>query len=126
MLNVLADALSRQPDYELAHVTCQVDQNYTLLVQFVSDGKAAKVERLSPRQLHHYELAEDPSDPPRVAVPNNDGLKYDILLLETHGSPMSGHLSREKTYQAVAQAVDAPACTCGLHTLSSHVKHVRG
>ncbi|POM62563.1 Pol protein [Phytophthora palmivora] len=62
-LNVLADALSRRPDYELAHVSrvttdlydrirlaYQVDENYTPLVQFLSDGKHAKVDRLSPQQ----------------------------------------------------------------------------
>ncbi|POM79531.1 Putative retroelement [Phytophthora palmivora] len=113
-LNVLADALSRRPDYELAHVSqdttdlydrirlaYQGDENYTPLVQFLSDGRDAKVDRRSPRQraqLHRYELAEGPADPPRVAVPNDEDLKYDILL-ETHNAPMSDHLGREKTYQ---------------------------
>ncbi|POM65361.1 LOW QUALITY PROTEIN: Pol protein [Phytophthora palmivora] len=122
-LNVLVDALSRRPDYELAHfsrattdlydrirLAYQVDENYTPL--FLSDGKDTKVDRLSPRQwaqLHRYELAEgllhyrvDPRDPPRVVVPNDEDLKYDILL-EAHDAPMSDHLGREKTYQAVSQ-----------------------
>ncbi|POM63378.1 Reverse transcriptase, partial [Phytophthora palmivora] len=121
-LNVLVDALSRRPDYELAHVSqdttdlydrirlaYQGDENYTPLVQFLSDGRDAKVDRRSPRQraqLHRYELADglqsSPADPPRVAVPNDEDLKYDILL-ETHNAPMSDHLGREKTYQAVSQ-----------------------
>ncbi|POM61547.1 Pol protein [Phytophthora palmivora] len=71
-LNVLADALSRRPDYELAHVS----RVTTDLV--------------------------DPVDPPRIVVPNDEDLKYDIRL-EAHGAPMSGHLDREKTYQAVSQ-----------------------
>ncbi|POM57602.1 Putative retroelement [Phytophthora palmivora] len=118
--SVLADALSRQPDYELAHVSrvttdllvYQVDENYTPLVRFISDGKDAKVDRLSTRQqaqLHRYELANgllryrvDPGDPPRVVVPNDKDLKYAILL-EAHDAPISGHLGREKTYQAVSQ-----------------------
>ncbi|KAB5587418.1 reverse transcriptase [Ceratobasidium theobromae] len=88
------------------------DENYTPLVQFLSDGKDAKVDRLSPRQraqLHRYELADgllhyrvDPRDPPRVVVPNDEDLKYDILL-EAHDAPISGHLGREKTYQMVSQ-----------------------
>ncbi|POM80717.1 Pol protein [Phytophthora palmivora] len=104
-LNVLADALSRRPDYELAH-------NYTPLVQFLSDGKDAKVDRLSPRQraqLHRCELTDgllhyrvDLRDPPRVVVPNDEDLKYDILP-EAHDVPISGHLGREKTYQMVSQ-----------------------
>ncbi|POM81004.1 Pol protein [Phytophthora palmivora] len=73
-LNVLAVALSRRPDYELAYVSrvttdvydrirlaYQGDENYTSLVQFLSDDKDAKVDRLSPRQraqLHRYELAD--------------------------------------------------------------------
>ncbi|POM69240.1 Pol protein [Phytophthora palmivora] len=124
-LNVLADALSRRPDYELAHVSrvttdlydrislaYQEDENYTPLVQFLSDGKDAKVDRLSPRQraqLHRYELADgllhyrvDLGDPPRVVVPHDEDLKYDILM-EAHDGPISGHLGREKTYQAVSQ-----------------------
>ncbi|POM78877.1 Polyprotein [Phytophthora palmivora] len=84
------------------------DENDTPLVRFLSDGKDAKVDRLSPRQraqLHRYELAEgllDPRDPPRVVVPNDEDLKYDILL-EAHDAPISGHLGREKTYQMVSQ-----------------------
>ncbi|POM72737.1 LOW QUALITY PROTEIN: Pol protein, partial [Phytophthora palmivora] len=105
-LNVLADALSRRPDYELAHSdhdrrirsAYQEDENYTPLVQFLSDGKDDKVDRFSPRQwaqLHRYELAEgllhyrvDPRDPPRVVVPNDEDLKYDIFL-EAHYAWMS-------------------------------------
>ncbi|POM70852.1 LOW QUALITY PROTEIN: Pol protein, partial [Phytophthora palmivora] len=96
-LNVLADALSRRPDYELAHVSrvttdlydrirlaYQKDENYTPLAQFLSDGKNAKVDKLSPRQRaqpHRYELADgllhyrvDSGDPPRVVVPNDEDL----------------------------------------------------
>ncbi|POM65789.1 Pol protein [Phytophthora palmivora] len=120
-LNVLAEALSRRPDYELTHVSRVttdlyvrirlanlVDENYTPLVRFLSEGKDAKIDRLSPRQraqLHRYELADwllhyrvDPGDPPRVVVPNDEDLKYGILL-EAHDAPISGHLGREKIYQ---------------------------
>ncbi|POM64742.1 LOW QUALITY PROTEIN: Reverse transcriptase [Phytophthora palmivora] len=58
-LNVLADALSRRPDYHVSRVTTdlydrirlayQGDENYTPLVRFLSDGKDAKVDRLTPR-----------------------------------------------------------------------------
>ncbi|POM64528.1 Reverse transcriptase [Phytophthora palmivora] len=73
-LNVLADTLSRRPDYKLAHISrvttdlydrirlaYQENENYTPLAQFLSDGKDAKVDRLKPRQrtqLHRYELAD--------------------------------------------------------------------
>ncbi|POM76446.1 Pol protein [Phytophthora palmivora] len=124
-LNVLADALPRRPDYELAHVSrvttdlydrihlaYQGDENYTPLVQFLSDGKDAKVDRLSLRQraqLHRYELVEglfyyrvDSGNTPRVVVPNDEDRKCDVLL-KVHGVPMSGHLGREKTYHTVSQ-----------------------
>ncbi|POM77681.1 Pol protein [Phytophthora palmivora] len=110
-LHVLADALSRLPDYELAH-RYQGDENYTPLLRFLYEGKEAKVDSLSPRQgaqLHHYELASrlldyrvDPGDLPRVVVANDEDLKYDILL-EAHDAPMSGLLGGEKTYQEVSQ-----------------------
>ncbi|POM70927.1 LOW QUALITY PROTEIN: Putative retroelement [Phytophthora palmivora] len=118
-LNVLADALSRRPDYIRVttdlygriRLAYQGDENYTPLVQFLSDGKDAKVDRLSPRQraqLHCYELAEGLLHYrtleilSRVVVPNDKDLKYDILL-EAHDAPISGHLGREKTYQTVSQ-----------------------
>ncbi|POM74538.1 Reverse transcriptase [Phytophthora palmivora] len=73
------------------------------MVQFLSESKDAKGDRLSPRQraqLHCDELAD--GDPPRVVVPNDEDLKYDKLL-EAHDAPISGHLGREKTYQAISQ-----------------------
>ncbi|POM71290.1 Pol protein [Phytophthora palmivora] len=90
----------------------QVDENYTPLVRLLSEGTDAKIDRLSPRQraqLYRYELTDgllhyrvDPGDFSRVVVPNDEDLKYDILL-EAHDAPISGHLGREKTYQMVSQ-----------------------
>ncbi|POM61625.1 reverse transcriptase [Phytophthora palmivora] len=71
-----------------------MDENYTPQVRFLSDGKDANVDRLSPQQ-------RTLENPPRIVVPNDEGLKYDILL-EAHDAPVSGHLGREKTYQAVS------------------------
>ncbi|POM76099.1 Pol protein, partial [Phytophthora palmivora] len=48
-----------------------------------------------------YDIRVSPRHPPRVVVQNDEGLKYDIVL-EAHDAPMSGHLSREMTYQAVS------------------------
>ncbi|POM73793.1 Hypothetical protein PHPALM_9329 [Phytophthora palmivora] len=89
--------------YDRIRLAYQVDDNYTPLVQFLSDGKDAKVDMLSPRQraqLLRYELADrllhysvDHGDTPRVVVPNDEDMKYEILL-EAHDAPMSGHLGR--------------------------------
>ncbi|POM67395.1 Reverse transcriptase [Phytophthora palmivora] len=67
-------------------------------LNFLSDGKDVKIDRLSPRQraqIHRYELVDgllhyrvDPGDPPQVDVPNDEDLKYDILL-EAHDAPIN-------------------------------------
>ncbi|KAG3059491.1 hypothetical protein PI125_g25049 [Phytophthora idaei] len=125
-LNMLADALSRRPDYELAHITrvttdlydrirmaYRNDESLASLVRFLAAGKEAKYEGLSPRQrsrLHRYEWQDgllyyrvEPHEPPRVVVPNDEDLKFDILQ-EAHDAPSSGHLGREKTFLSVSQA----------------------
>ncbi|POM71094.1 LOW QUALITY PROTEIN: Pol protein [Phytophthora palmivora] len=101
-----SDLLKKDADWHTPDLVL-ADENYTPLVRFLSADKDAKVDRLSPRQqalVHRYELSNgvDPGDPPRVVVPNDEDLKYDILL-EAHDAPMSGHLGREKAYQMVSQ-----------------------
>ncbi|KAG3000096.1 hypothetical protein PC121_g20222 [Phytophthora cactorum] len=125
-LNVLADALSRRPDYELAHITrvttdlydrirmaYRNDESLASLVRFLTADKEAKSEWLSPRQRsrpHRYEWQDgllyyrvEPHEPPRVVVPNDKDLKFDILQ-EAHDAPSSGHLGRKKTFLSVSQA----------------------
>ncbi|KAG2914048.1 hypothetical protein PC114_g8328 [Phytophthora cactorum] len=125
-LNVLADALSRRPDYGPAHITrvttdlydrirmaYRNDESLASLVRFLTAGKKAKSEWLSPRQrsrLHQYEWQDglfyyrvEPHEPPRVVVPNDEDLKFNILQ-EAHDAPSSGHLGREKTFLSVSQA----------------------
>uniref|UniRef100_H3GCV8 Integrase catalytic domain-containing protein n=1 Tax=Phytophthora ramorum TaxID=164328 RepID=H3GCV8_PHYRM len=124
-LNVLADALSRRPDYELAHISrvttdlydrirlaYRDDENLSPIVRFLTAGKEAKHAWLTPRhraRLHRYAWVDgllhyrvDPADPPRTVVPNDEDLKYDILQ-EAHDVPSSGHLGREKTFLSVSQ-----------------------
>ncbi|GMF31944.1 unnamed protein product [Phytophthora fragariaefolia] len=124
-LNVLADALSRRPDYELAHISrvttdlydrirlaYRDDESCASLARFFAAGDDAEVKWLSPRQrarLHRFEWADgllyyrvEPGDPPRVVVPNDEYLKFDILQ-EAPDAPSSGHLGREKTFLSVSQ-----------------------
>uniref|UniRef100_H3H6U5 Integrase catalytic domain-containing protein n=1 Tax=Phytophthora ramorum TaxID=164328 RepID=H3H6U5_PHYRM len=126
-LNVLADALSRRPDYELTHISrvttdlydrirlaYRDDENLSPIVRFLTAGKEAKPAWLTPRhraRLHRYAWVDgllhyrvDPADPPRIVVPNNEDLKYDILQ-EAHDVPSSGHLGREKTFLSVSQVL---------------------
>uniref|UniRef100_H3H3W5 Integrase catalytic domain-containing protein n=2 Tax=Phytophthora ramorum TaxID=164328 RepID=H3H3W5_PHYRM len=121
--NVLADALSRRPDYELAHVAYLESPLYELLREaYAEDGDLAdlvtslkvleKAVKLTARQrsrLHHYSLADgllyyqvDESDEPRIVVPNDENVRHRVLY-EAHDTPLSGHLGREKTYTSVAR-----------------------
>ncbi|KAG2780597.1 hypothetical protein PC129_g23245 [Phytophthora cactorum] len=89
------------------------DESLASLVRFLTAGKEAKSEWLSPRQrsrLHRYEWQDgllyyrvEPHEPLRVVVPNDEDLKFDILQ-EAHDAPSSGHLGREKTFLSVSQA----------------------
>ncbi|GMF15997.1 unnamed protein product [Phytophthora fragariaefolia] len=124
-LNVLADALSRRHDFELAHISrvttdlydrtrlaYRDDEIFASLTRLYAAGEDAQVKWLSPRQkarLHCFEWANGllhyrvgPGDPPRVVVTNDEGLKFDILQ-EAHDAPSGGHLGREKTFLSVSQ-----------------------
>ena len=121
--NVLADALSRRPDYELAHVTSVTTSLFdairhaykhdahtaSVLAHFGANTSAEK-STLTSRMLsriHRYSYSDgliyyqvDPADEPRIVVPHDEDLKFQILF-EAHDVPISGHLGREKTYNQV-------------------------
>ncbi|KAE9003120.1 hypothetical protein PR002_g17429 [Phytophthora rubi] len=124
--NALADALSRRPDYELAHVT-SVTSSITDMIReaYARDDVCVALLRalgseefhdsditLSARlraRLHRYSLeglmlyySTGSDDTPRVVVPHDEDLKYRILY-EAHDVPASGHLGREKTYSSVSR-----------------------
>ncbi|POM60422.1 LOW QUALITY PROTEIN: Pol protein [Phytophthora palmivora] len=134
-LNVLADALSRRPNWDLAHVSrvtthlydrirlaYQVDDNYTPLVRFLSNGKDAKVDSLAASTAGAAPPLVDPGGPPRVVDPNDEVLKCDILL-EAHDAPLSGPLGRDKTYKTVSQTLWWSRM---YKKVAHYVKHVRG
>ncbi|GMF56288.1 unnamed protein product [Phytophthora fragariaefolia] len=116
--NVLADALSRRPDYELAHLAYLESPLYELIREaYAGDGDLAglvealsvpnKTVGLTARQrsrLHRYAVVKgllyyqvDIDDEPRIVVPNDKDLRHRVLY-EAHDTPLSGHLGREKTY----------------------------
>jgi hypothetical protein len=121
-----ADALSRRPDYELAHVTMVTSSvpdlirtSYALgdmcVAQLCALGSKAfdnSDKTLSARlraSLHSYSIDDrlpyystGSKDTPRVLVPHDEGLKYHILF-EEHDTPLSGHLGCEKTYASVSR-----------------------
>ncbi|GMF45607.1 unnamed protein product [Phytophthora fragariaefolia] len=112
-LNVLADALSRRPDYELAHISWVTtdlydgmrlayrdDESFASLARFFAAGEDSKVTWHSPRQRarhHRFEWSDgllhyrvEHNDPPRVVVPTDEDLKFDILQ-KAHDALSSGH-----------------------------------
>jgi len=143
--NILADALSRRPDYDTtdpsvntsteACAACsadalsvavratsplpdeirlayQSDDDCQSLISYFTDPEQFPISKLHSKlrsQLHRYSLQDgliyyaiDPSDPPRIVVPNDHDLRTRILY-EFHDSPTSGHLGREKTFLAISR-----------------------
>ncbi|KAE8977858.1 hypothetical protein PR001_g25013, partial [Phytophthora rubi] len=121
--NVLADALSRRPDYELAHLAYLESPLYELIREAYAedDDLAGLVEALSApnkaveltarqrSRLHRYSVVEgllyyqvEGGDEPRIVVPNDEDLRHRVLY-EAHDTPLSGHLGREKTYTSVTR-----------------------
>ncbi|KAE9013736.1 hypothetical protein PR001_g15328 [Phytophthora rubi] len=120
--NVLADALSRRPDYELAHLAYLESPLYELIREAYAedDDLAGLVEALSvpnkaveltARQRsrrHRYSVVEGllyyqvDEGEPRIVVPNDEDLRHRVLY-EAHDTPLSGHLGREKTYTSVVR-----------------------
>ncbi|GMF19994.1 unnamed protein product [Phytophthora fragariaefolia] len=98
--NVLADALSRRPDYELAHMAYLESPLYELIREaYDDDGDLAglvvalsvpnkTVERTARQRsrLHRYSAVErlfyyqvDGGDEPRIFVPNDEDLRHRVL-----------------------------------------------
>ena len=123
--NILADALSRRPDFEnssevLASVTSvqstlhdrirsayeQDEQCHHLLKYFKQNiSLPSRLEH----KLHRFSCSEgllfyhaDEHDEPRIMIPNDESIRRDILY-ECHDAPTSGHLGREKTYLSVTR-----------------------
>ncbi|GMF26751.1 unnamed protein product [Phytophthora fragariaefolia] len=123
--NALADALSRRPNYEVAHVTTVTSFILDLIrASYASDDMCvvllkalgSKVFEDSDTELsvwlrarlHRYAFdggllyyRTGTDDPPRVVVPHDEDLKYHILY-EAHDTPAGGYLGREKTYSSVS------------------------
>ncbi|KAE9333440.1 hypothetical protein PR003_g14017 [Phytophthora rubi] len=123
--NILADALSRRPDYDPRSVLgrqviddedddhCAVCIASGINLTNVSpemdlrDEIVAALSRNTRNQIDRYHLDLlcyniDKFDAPRVVVPNDDDLRARIIH-EFHDSPMGTHLGREKTFAAVSR-----------------------
>ena len=107
--NVVADALSRRPDYMLSAMSqlvvesdllheakraAETDPEYEKLRKAVEKGKRTDF-RCEDGLL--YKVEGD-----RLYVPKCE--VRDKLLMEAHDAPMSGHLGRDKTFDRLARA----------------------
>jgi hypothetical protein len=122
-LNVLADALSRRPDYEINHLTSLTSDVYDLIRDaYAADAQCAVVLRalrssasgseLSPRmraRIHRYSVRDglllyqvSPGEDGRVVVPDDEDLRY-VITYGVHDAPGAGHLGREKTFALLSQ-----------------------
>ncbi|GMF25862.1 unnamed protein product [Phytophthora fragariaefolia] len=131
--NVLADALSRRPEYELAHLAYLKSPLYELIREAYAgdDDLAGLVEALSVpnktvgltaeqrSRLHRYSVVEvvlyyqvDGGEEPQIVVPNDEDLRHRVLYeTQTHNTPLSGHLGRKKRIRLWPATSAGPTCT---------------
>ncbi|CAH0522642.1 unnamed protein product [Peronospora belbahrii] len=91
--NILDDALSHRPDYELAHLTV-VSSSVTerIRVAYARDETCVAI-------MQALGSAAFENSKYRVGYQPREDLKYQILY-EAHDTPLGGHLGREKTYRS--------------------------
>ena len=124
--NILADALSRRPDYEVpkapdpssnaVSVTAESsiyarikdaykhDENCINYISYftgvdikcLNDKQKSRLQRFVYRDGLLY-FAIDANEPARIVVPHDEDIKTDLLRVH-HDSPMSGHPGVERTY----------------------------
>ncbi|KAF1336745.1 Pol protein, partial [Globisporangium splendens] len=119
--NILADALSRRPDYDpktksegtdRACRLCEDVQAIADLLKYFKDPSDKALQGLPSRtrsRVHRFRIhngmlyyAVEQGDTARVVVPNDEGLRH-RLLYEYHDSPSGGHLGREKTFLSLSR-----------------------
>ncbi|KAF1334018.1 reverse transcriptase, partial [Globisporangium splendens] len=125
--DILADALSRRPDYDPKTKSGDTDGACRLcedvqaiavraattdLLKYFKDPSDKALQGLPSRtrsRVHRFRVhngllyyAVEQGDTARVVVPNDEGLRH-RLLYEYHDSPSGGHLGREKTFLSLSR-----------------------
>ncbi|KAG4041472.1 hypothetical protein PC123_g23016 [Phytophthora cactorum] len=97
-LNVVADALSRRPDYAVKTANASrigVESVSAPSSSLIDDVKAAYASDADGSRLLLYSAVD--GDVIRIVVPNDYDLRMRIMC-EYHDAPTAGHPGREKTY----------------------------
>ncbi|CAI5702799.1 unnamed protein product [Peronospora effusa] len=124
--NILADALSRRPDYDTRTALSRQatddeddddrsykgDSDYADIIEYLrapSDAALGALSRTKRDHIHRYSLdgdlllySIDQFDSTRTVIANDMDLRARIIH-EYHDAPAGGHLGRKKTFAAVSR-----------------------
>uniref|UniRef100_A0AAV1UAL9 Integrase catalytic domain-containing protein n=1 Tax=Peronospora matthiolae TaxID=2874970 RepID=A0AAV1UAL9_9STRA len=100
-LNVVADALSRRPDFE----TVAKPNSETVTVAVMTSSVPSTTLYDDVRRAYAQDAIT--SDKPRVVIPDDTDLRLRIMF-EYHDAPIGGHRGREKTYLTVSRDIYWP------------------
>uniref|UniRef100_A0AAV1TMC1 Integrase catalytic domain-containing protein n=1 Tax=Peronospora matthiolae TaxID=2874970 RepID=A0AAV1TMC1_9STRA len=95
-LNVVADALSRRPDFE----TVAKPNSETVTVAVMTSSVPSTTLYDDVRRAYAQDAVS--GDTPRVVIPDDTDLRLRIMF-EYHDAPIGGHRGREKTYLTVSR-----------------------
>uniref|UniRef100_A0AAV1V3F9 Integrase catalytic domain-containing protein n=1 Tax=Peronospora matthiolae TaxID=2874970 RepID=A0AAV1V3F9_9STRA len=95
-LNVVADALSRRPDFE----TVVEPNGETVTVAVMTSSVPSTTLYDDVRRAYAQDAVS--GDTPRVVIPDDTDLRLRIMF-EYHDAPIGGHRGREKTYLTVSR-----------------------
>uniref|UniRef100_A0AAV1TJ74 Integrase zinc-binding domain-containing protein n=1 Tax=Peronospora matthiolae TaxID=2874970 RepID=A0AAV1TJ74_9STRA len=100
-LNVVADALSRRPDFE----TVAKPNSETVTVAVMTSSVPSTTLYDDVRRAYAQDAVS--GDTPRVVIPDDTDLRLRIMF-EYHDAPTGGHRGREKTFLTVSRDCNWP------------------
>uniref|UniRef100_A0AAV1TJL8 Integrase zinc-binding domain-containing protein n=1 Tax=Peronospora matthiolae TaxID=2874970 RepID=A0AAV1TJL8_9STRA len=95
-LNVVADALSRRPDFE----TVAKPNSETVTVAVMTSAVSSSTLHDDVRRAYAQDAVS--GDTPRVVIPDDTDLRLRIMF-EYQDAPLGGHRGREKTFLTVSR-----------------------
>uniref|UniRef100_A0AAV1TGG2 Integrase zinc-binding domain-containing protein n=1 Tax=Peronospora matthiolae TaxID=2874970 RepID=A0AAV1TGG2_9STRA len=95
-LNVVADALSRRPDFE----TVAKPNSETVTVAVMTSAVSSSTLHDDVRRAYAQDAVS--GDTPRVVIPDDTDLRLRIMF-EYQDAPPGGHRGREKTFLTVSR-----------------------